>query len=95
MSEYQLINDPMTCGISETVLRVADQAYIPNDPANRDRAEYETWVAAGNVPDPPPVQAQASVAADQRAHHLEEARKLVEHGHTKQALGMLIDLLKG
>lgn len=50
---YQQIRDSMTGGISEMVLRVADQAYIPPDPANRDRQEYEEWLAAGNVPDPP------------------------------------------
>ena len=54
MSEYQQILDPMTGGISETILRVADQAYIPNDPANRDRQAYEEWLAAGNTPDAPP-----------------------------------------
>jgi len=45
---YQTLND------TETVLRVEDNAYIPNDPANRDRQEFDAWVAEGNTPDPPP-----------------------------------------
>jgi hypothetical protein len=45
---YQLLND------TETVLRIADQAYIPPDPANRDRQEYDAWCAEGNVADPAP-----------------------------------------
>jgi len=49
MSAYQLT-------ATDIVLRTADKAAIPNDPANRDRAEYERWLAAGGVPDPvPPV----------------------------------------
>lgn len=48
MAEYQLIAD------STTVLRTIDSAYIPDDPANRDRAEYNQWLAEGNVPDPAP-----------------------------------------
>jgi hypothetical protein len=52
---YQQIRDGMDpTKVSDTILRVADQAHIPNDPANRDRAEYEAWLAEGNVPDPPP-----------------------------------------
>jgi hypothetical protein len=47
-AEYQLIAD------SDTVLRVLDQAYIPNDPANRDRQSYDQWLAEGNTPDPAP-----------------------------------------
>jgi hypothetical protein len=52
MAEYKQLNDPMTGTISETILRTVDQAHIPNDPANRDRQEYEAWLAEGNVPDP-------------------------------------------
>lgn len=45
MSEYQLTS-------TDTVIRTIDGASIPNDPANRDRAEYSAWLKAGGVPDP-------------------------------------------
>jgi hypothetical protein len=34
------------------VIRIADGASIPADPANRDYAAYLAWKAAGGVPDP-------------------------------------------
>ena len=41
-----------------SILRVADSAWIPQDPANGDYAAYLAWVEAGNTPQPadvPPV----------------------------------------
>jgi hypothetical protein len=52
-ADYKQIHDPLTGTISETILRTADSAYIPNDPANSDRRLYEEWLAEGNTPDPP------------------------------------------
>lgn len=52
MAAYQL-------AANDIVIRTADQAFIPNDPANRDRTEYEQWLAAGGVPDPYVPSAQA------------------------------------
>jgi hypothetical protein len=58
MSEYQLT-------ASDTIIRLADNAFIPNDPANVDFQAYAAWLAAGNVPDPyvapvPPLPEQIS-----------------------------------
>jgi hypothetical protein len=38
----------------DTILRLADNAHIPPDPANTDYAAYLEWVAAGNTPEPAP-----------------------------------------
>jgi hypothetical protein len=46
MAEYQLT------ATNQVVIRTADNASIPNDPANRDWVEYQNWLAAGGVPDP-------------------------------------------
>jgi len=46
MAEYQLT------ATESTVIRTADGACIPNDPANRDYAEYLKWLEDGGVPDP-------------------------------------------
>lgn len=51
-AEYQLVATPPW--MQQVVLRTADQAFIPFDPANRDYAEYQAWLAADNTPDPAP-----------------------------------------
>ena len=53
MAEYQQLLDPMTGQISTTILRRADSAYIPDDPANVDFQRYSAWLSEGNTPDPP------------------------------------------
>lgn len=50
---------------TDIVIRNSDKASIPNDPGNKDRVEYETWLTAGNTPQPY-VEAPTSVAARQR-----------------------------
>jgi hypothetical protein len=45
MSDYQLT-------ATDIVIRSSDSAYIPDDQGNRDRVEYNAWLAAGGVPDP-------------------------------------------
>jgi len=49
---FKLKNDPFTgfvCG----VFRIADNAFIPFDPANTDFSEYLKWLAEGKQPLPP------------------------------------------
>ena len=39
---------------SDCILRLEDNAFIPQDPANTDYAAYLAWVEAGNTPEPAP-----------------------------------------
>jgi hypothetical protein len=60
MVDYRQIIDVMTGAPSETtILRVADQTYIPTDPRNKDYAAYLQWLDEGNTPDPPADEAPA------------------------------------
>jgi len=38
----------------DTILRLADNAFIPPDPANTDYQAYLAWLEAGNTPEPAP-----------------------------------------
>lgn len=38
----------------DCILRLADNAYIPPDPANTDYAAYLAWLEDGNTPLPAP-----------------------------------------
>ena len=47
-----------------SILRLADGAHIPADPANTDWQAYQRWLAAGNTPqpaDPPPLPDNAAL----------------------------------
>jgi hypothetical protein len=38
----------------DTILRLADNAFIPPDPANTDYQAYLRWLDEGNTPEPAP-----------------------------------------
>jgi hypothetical protein len=72
----------LTSGAS--ILRLADNAFIPPDPANIDYAAYLEWVAAGNTPEPAP----EPVALPERT----PAEKLAAAGLSVDELKSLLDL---
>jgi hypothetical protein len=64
---YQLLADPTT------ILRLADDAFIPCEGANRDYQEYQAWLAEGiRLTDPP--------QPDQKRPYLKRAHRQFPHG---------------
>lgn len=53
MADYQLVAQ-LPGMTMQTVMRRADGAFVPFDPANVDFVAYEAWLADGGVPDPAP-----------------------------------------
>jgi hypothetical protein len=80
MSDYSI--PPGRTDDSNGVIRAADGAYIPNDPANRDRIEYEQWRADGGEPDPAPIPEVLPPADDleTRVARLEAAMQRLDPG---------------
>ena len=66
MPDYQLTD-------STIVIRLADGANIPSDPANADRQRYTQWLASGGVPLPPdpPAPTAAPTSVTMRQARLE------------------------
>lgn len=48
---YKLMNDPIRGNVG-WVLRLADEANIPFDPANTDAQQFARWMQEGNKPEP-------------------------------------------
>jgi hypothetical protein len=68
----------------DCILRLADNAFIPPDPANTDYAAYLEWVAAGNTPEPAP--------EPEPVPELTPAEKLAASGLTVEELKELLGI---
>jgi hypothetical protein len=86
MSDYQLT-------ATDSVIRTEDGACIPNDPANRDRAEYEKWLADGGVPDPyvPPEPVPPTPTNEQTIIYDHENRIRALEGQSPMSMGDFIE----
>ena len=68
----------------DTILRTADNAFIPPDPANTDYAAYLAWLEAGNTPEPAPI--------PEPPVELTPAEKLAASGLTVEELKELLGI---
>ena len=68
----------------DTILRLADNACIPPDPANTDYAAYLQWVEQGGTPEPAPI--------PEPPVELTPAEKLAASGLTVDELKELLGL---
>jgi hypothetical protein len=69
---------------SDCILRLADNAHIPPDPANTDYQAYLAWLEAGNTPEPAP--------EPEPVPELTPAEKLAASGLTVEELKQLLGL---
>jgi hypothetical protein len=49
---YQQTKPPFEGQEPSSIKRIADNAFIPFDPANTDFLEYQKWLSEGNTPLP-------------------------------------------
>ncbi len=68
----------------DTILRTADNALIPLDPANTDYQAYLAWLEAGNTPEPAP--------EPEPVPELTPAEKLAASGLTVEELKELLGI---
>ena len=64
----------------DSILRLSDNSFIPQDPGNRDFAEYTAWLAEGNTPEPapaPPAQLTPSEKLAAAGPTVEELKELL------------------
>ena len=48
---YKKLNDRSGSERTDMILRISDNAYIPQNEANIDYQEYKLWLADGNTPE--------------------------------------------